>query len=127
MSSESRDVLVRTARELLRWDQERLSEASGVKLITLRRFETGSTVRETTVQSLFRALEKAGVVFIGETSIEGVKVREGVAVKPRAQRLARPEPRRRRTKAQIEAERAETERETAVKPALSKKAESSSR
>lgn len=104
MSTESRDVLVRAAREMLRWDQERLAKKSGVGLITVRRFETGRTIGEATIKMLMDALRQSGVAFIGQTTIDGLMVREGVALEPRAKRLARPAKRKRRTKEQIAAD-----------------------
>jgi transcriptional regulator with XRE-family HTH domain len=57
----------RAARGLLDppWSQAQLAEAAGVSLVTVRRFETGKfgPVAVETVQSMQKALEKAGVIF----------------------------------------------------------------
>jgi transcriptional regulator with XRE-family HTH domain len=57
---------LRAARALLEWSQERLAEASGVSLPTIKRLEPGEgpiTGRFDTVEKLRRALEVAGVEF----------------------------------------------------------------
>jgi transcriptional regulator with XRE-family HTH domain len=68
---------LRAARALLGWSQERLSEASGVSIPTIKRLEPGAGLVQTrvdTLDKLRRALEAAGVEFTngGEP---GVKLR----------------------------------------------------
>ena len=68
---------VRAARMLLRWEQKDLAEASGVSLPSIKRLETQPGelgAQDRTIQSLVRALEKAGVEFIPENG-GGVGVR----------------------------------------------------
>jgi transcriptional regulator with XRE-family HTH domain len=57
---------LRAARALVAWSQEKLAEASGVSLPTIKRLEPGDGVLPTkveTMQKLQRALEAAGVEF----------------------------------------------------------------
>jgi len=60
---------LRAARALLSRSQNRLAEASGVLLATIKRLEPGDGILATkveTMEKLRRALEKAGVEFIAE-------------------------------------------------------------
>jgi len=60
---------LRAARALLSWSQERLAEASGVSLATIKRLEPGDGMLATkveTMEKLRRALVSAGVEFIAE-------------------------------------------------------------
>jgi len=71
---------LRAARALLGWTQERLAEASGVSIPTIKRLEPGEGLVQTrvdTLDKLQRALEAAGVEFTngGEP---GVKLRRKV-------------------------------------------------
>ncbi|MCJ2012693.1 helix-turn-helix domain-containing protein [Methylobacterium sp. J-076] len=68
---------LRAARALLGWSQERLAEASGVSIPTIKRLEPGEGLVQTrvdTLDKLRRSLEAAGVEFTngGEP---GVKLR----------------------------------------------------
>ncbi|MDP4024006.1 helix-turn-helix transcriptional regulator [Methylobacterium sp. NEAU 140] len=57
---------LRAARALLGWSQERLAEASGVSVPTIKRLEPGEGVVRTRVQTLMKlrsALEAAGIAF----------------------------------------------------------------
>ncbi|MCJ2068523.1 helix-turn-helix domain-containing protein [Methylobacterium sp. J-030] len=68
---------LRAARALLGWSQERLADASGVSIPTIKRLEPGEGLVQTrvdTLDKLRRALEAAGVEFTngGEP---GVKLR----------------------------------------------------
>jgi transcriptional regulator with XRE-family HTH domain len=68
---------LRAARALLGWSQERLAEASGVSIPTIKRLEPGEGLVQTrvdTLDKLQRSLEAAGVEFTngGEP---GVKLR----------------------------------------------------
>ena len=73
--------LCKSARELLEWTQADLSEACGLSLITVKRYESAlKPVSEDAVDKLRAALEKAGVEFIdnGTASLKGG---EGVRLK----------------------------------------------
>jgi transcriptional regulator with XRE-family HTH domain len=57
---------LRAARALLGWSQERLADASGVSIPTIKRLEPGEGLVQTrvdTLDKLRRALEAAGVEF----------------------------------------------------------------
>ena len=57
---------LRAARALLGWSQERLSEASGVSVPTIKRLEPGEGIVQTRVETLEKlrhALEAQGVSF----------------------------------------------------------------
>jgi transcriptional regulator with XRE-family HTH domain len=66
------------ARGALSLSMKGLAEASGLSLATIHKYETGKTISNlVTVEALQRALERAGVEFIGvETGHgEGVRLR----------------------------------------------------
>src|SRR5437660_1060728 len=55
----------RAARGLLDWTQQRLADAAGVGIVTVRQFESDNTdPRRATVEVIARALDTAGVEFI---------------------------------------------------------------
>lgn len=60
----------RAARALLNWSAAELADAAGLGSATVRRFESGQAVQAGSVESMRRALEAAGLVFVetGETS-----------------------------------------------------------
>jgi transcriptional regulator with XRE-family HTH domain len=69
---------IRAARALLGWRQEDLSQAAGIGLATIARLEQGEGLvrgNVTTVFKIQRALEAAGVMFIGEDDTAGAGVR----------------------------------------------------
>ena len=68
----------RAARGLLHWTQEQLSEAAQVGIATIRKFENDNVEpRRATIAALQRALENAGVAFIGENGGgSGVRMKE---------------------------------------------------
>ncbi|CAO4141534.1 helix-turn-helix domain-containing protein [Methylorubrum aminovorans] len=74
---------LRAARALLGWSQDRLSEASGVSLPTIKRLEPGEGSLQTRVDTLSKlqaALEAAGVLFIAENGEgPGVRLRKALA------------------------------------------------
>lgn len=72
------------ARELLGWDQTRLSAESGVGLLAIGMYEAGMRVlRPISCQALAYAFEKEGLVFLrGEAPIFGANVR-GCCPNPR--------------------------------------------
>lgn len=73
---------VRAARGLLGWSREQLSEASGVPMRTLDRFEGGQTTpRAAALTAIRTALEAAGVIFVAENG-EGPGVRLRKATPP---------------------------------------------
>lgn len=68
----------RAARELLKWTADRLSEASGVGIRRLSRFEmSDGIVQASTMASLRSALEAAGIEFIVTNGVgTGVRMRK---------------------------------------------------
>ena len=71
---------LKAARALLAWSQYDLSEAAGVGVATVRRVEGGTEIGNLHFDAILRALESAGVVFIGrDASVDGERVEEGVA------------------------------------------------
>lgn len=59
---------IRVARFALRWSTQDLSERTGVPLRTLKRIEASDTIPASsalTIQTIMRALEAAGIEFIG--------------------------------------------------------------
>jgi hypothetical protein len=71
--------LIRAARMLLRWDQEVLSQKSGVPLTTLKKLELRAgplVTRGGTEDKLRAALEAAGIEFLNSGQ-PGVRLREG--------------------------------------------------
>lgn len=69
---------IRAAKAMLRWSGEELSSRSGVSLSTVRRVESAKGVPEVqsirTVLAIKKALEEAGIEFIG-TPEDGPGVR----------------------------------------------------
>ena len=71
---------VRAARALIGWSQAELSDAAGVELSVVDRFETGQSdsIPAETVARMGAALESAGVVFIPKNGGgAGVRLRKG--------------------------------------------------
>jgi predicted transcriptional regulator len=72
---------VRAARALLRWEQKRLAEASGVSLASIKRLEALPGVvkaQPLTLRAIRSALESAGVIFVQENGEgAGVRLRKG--------------------------------------------------
>lgn len=69
---------LRAARALIGWSQEKLAEASGVSVPTIKRLEPGDGLLQTRVETLDklkRALEAEGVVFTngGEPGVKMTK------------------------------------------------------
>ena len=66
----TRDQL-RTARMLLHLQQDALAELAEVGIATIKRFETGTPIRESLLTQIRGRLEKAGAVFIkgGKVSV----------------------------------------------------------
>lgn len=62
---------IRAARALAGWKQTDLASASGLSEMTVKKIENGATPdpRMSTVGALRRALENAGVEFIGDTGV----------------------------------------------------------
>jgi transcriptional regulator with XRE-family HTH domain len=66
----------RAARALIDWTQDNLSQAAQVGVVTIRQFEQGaSQPRRAILAALRRALEGAGVKFIGASKGGGPGVR----------------------------------------------------
>lgn len=61
------------ARALLGWTSAQLAEAASVGQATVKRFEAGDSVRDTSVGAIRAALEEAGLIFIaaGENTAAG--------------------------------------------------------
>ncbi|MGE6693372.1 MULTISPECIES: XRE family transcriptional regulator [Sphingobium] len=61
------------ARSLLGWSSAQLAEAAKVGQATVKRFEAGDSVRDTSVGAIRAALEEAGLMFIaaGESATTG--------------------------------------------------------
>ena len=55
----------RAARALLGWSTNKLAEAANLGLATVRRFETGNPVQDTSVTAMHDAMVAEGVLFIG--------------------------------------------------------------
>jgi len=70
---------IRAARALLRWTAQNLADASGIGVATIRRMELMDGVpsgQVRTIEALRRALEAAGVEFVGSPSdAPGVRLR----------------------------------------------------
>ena len=54
---------VKAARALLDWNASDLAESCSVGVTTLRKFESGLHIRETSRQAIYDALVKAGIEF----------------------------------------------------------------
>ena len=54
------------ARALLGWRCEDVADAAGVGIATVWRFEAGDGVRQSTIDTIRKALEDAGIEFIPE-------------------------------------------------------------
>ena len=71
---------LRAARGLLKWSQDRLADASGVAISTVRRMEANEGRLRGNAENVWkiqRALEDAGVVFIDENGGgPGVRLRD---------------------------------------------------
>lgn len=72
---------IRAARAMLRMDQSKLAELSGVSVETIKRLERMSgqlmTTRVATLQALQNVLEDAGVIFINDDDQgPGVRLRK---------------------------------------------------
>jgi transcriptional regulator with XRE-family HTH domain len=55
---------IRAARALLNWSQGDLARAAGISEIALKRLETGSDPRISTINKIEAAFDAAGVVFL---------------------------------------------------------------
>ena len=75
--------LCKSARELLEWTQADLSDACGLSIVTVKRYESAlKPVSDEAIEKMRVALEKAGVEFIdsGTASLkggEGVRLKRG--------------------------------------------------
>lgn len=89
MDTTDDETLVKAARQLLRWSQELLSKESGVGLATVRRFESGTRIREALLEKLFATLRTHGAWFLRDVSVDGVKLGVAVGLRPGAKRMPR--------------------------------------
>jgi transcriptional regulator with XRE-family HTH domain len=73
----------RAARALLNWSAQKLADAAGVGVATVRRYEAGASIAGQSMAAIKDALSEAGVIFIatGEASEGGG---DGVRLKPAA-------------------------------------------
>nr|WP_306839073.1 helix-turn-helix transcriptional regulator [Neorhizobium huautlense] len=67
-------VQCRLARTALNWNSDRLAEFANVSTQTVKRFERGEELRQSTVAKIQKAFEDAGIEFIPENG-GGVGVR----------------------------------------------------
>jgi transcriptional regulator with XRE-family HTH domain len=68
--------LLRAAREILDWDQQRLADESGCSISTVARIERGDAGHwEETRDKLVQTMEAAGVEFLDKTDTKGAGVR----------------------------------------------------
>jgi transcriptional regulator with XRE-family HTH domain len=67
-------VQVKMARAALGWTVRLLAEKAGVSHDTIVRFERGDDLKPSTVEAIKRALEKAGIEFLG-TPEDGLGIR----------------------------------------------------
>jgi transcriptional regulator with XRE-family HTH domain len=69
-------IQIRTARALLDWSREVLSERSGVGIRTILRIEREEVIpHRNTIDRIRTALEADGVIFIDEGGTVGVAIR----------------------------------------------------
>ncbi len=80
MDEDARRRVVRAARVLLRWDQERFAAALGVGTATLKRYEAGYSVAKLTEAWVFTRLPELGVVVIEGAIVGPRRVSVGVAL-----------------------------------------------
>ena len=70
-------IQLRMARAAVGWGVRELAEKAGVTANTVTRIENGADAKQSTINSLQRALEAAGVEFINENGGgPGVRLRE---------------------------------------------------
>ena len=93
MSSQINETQIRAARELLRWDQKRLADLSNLSLMTVKRHEMAMPVAAETAARIVATLEKAGVLFINEATVNGIAIAAAVALRAWAQPDERPDTR----------------------------------
>ena len=103
----TRDQL-RTARMLLHLQQDTMAALADVGVATIKRFETGTAIREAKLVEIRRSLEEAGAVFIDSGQWSEKDIGDGVALRrdlPDATR-ARIEADRLREAGRVEADQA---------------------
>jgi transcriptional regulator with XRE-family HTH domain len=68
---------IHAARALLGWTQEKLAEKAIVSRNAVNRIENARVdARTSTLESIVRALAKAGILFINDQGYEGVRLRK---------------------------------------------------
>jgi transcriptional regulator with XRE-family HTH domain len=87
---------VRAARELLNWTQARLAEAAGINLSIIKNFESEQRLpTQENFLAIWRAFQKAGILFESDRKFVSVKVRRSgrkapeSPIDPRQSRAAR--------------------------------------
>jgi transcriptional regulator with XRE-family HTH domain len=79
------------ARTALRWTALRLARAAGLTAVTVRRFERGEALKANSVEAIRRALDQAGVVFVGANDGgPGIKLRNTQPTDPGAGDMVAP-------------------------------------
>lgn len=75
--SEMSPQMMKTARELLGWNQDELARKSHLSLSTIRRYETGGLARASlnNVEAIITAFKNDGVTFISEGNRIGLTFR----------------------------------------------------
>jgi len=75
---------IKAARALLDWNQEKLADASGLAMSTIKRLEGGGIGKASieNIEKISSALEGAGIVFLAEGDVApgglGVRLKGGV-------------------------------------------------
>jgi transcriptional regulator with XRE-family HTH domain len=71
---------IRAARALLGWSQSDLADRTLLGMRTVKRAEAGDRLTAAADLSIRRALEQAGVAFLGPDEVVGLEVIAGVAL-----------------------------------------------
>ena len=69
-------VQLRMARAAVGWSVRELAQKAGVAANTVTRVENGSDAKKSTMDALQKALERAGVEFLGDGAGAGVRLRD---------------------------------------------------
>ncbi len=77
---------MKAARELLRWNQERLAETAGLSIASVRRYEAAKEpIAASIEEGILGALQRAGVVFVAEGEFADTPVSGGVLLRTSAE------------------------------------------
>jgi transcriptional regulator with XRE-family HTH domain len=69
-------VQLRMARAAVSWSVRELAQKAGVAANTVTRIENGSDAKRSTMEALQKALEDAGIEFLGGGTGPGVRLRD---------------------------------------------------